>query len=147
MGNKLIRPGEAIVCGNRFDISSIDLPTYAMGAIDDHIVPWRGAFESARYLGDHVRFCLGGGGHIAGTMNPASKNRRNYWVGNTDELPSEADQWLANARSIKGRWWNDWAKWLEPHQGQPVAAPKVLGSKAYRPIEPAPGRYVRERAV
>ena len=146
-GNKLIRPDESIVCGKGVDISKINLPTYAMGAIDDHIVPWRGAYESARYLGNRVRFCLGGGGHIAGTMNPAAKNRRNYWVGNSDELPPESDQWLAGAQSVKGSWWNDWAKWLEPYLGKSIAAPAQLGSKAFPPIEPAPGRYVRERSV
>jgi polyhydroxyalkanoate synthase subunit PhaC len=147
MGNKLIRPGGATVCGTPFDIRSISLPTYAMGAIEDHIVPWRGAYESARHLGSDVRFCLGGGGHIAGTMNPASKNRRNYWVADQKALPEDADQWLGDATSLKGSWWNDWAKWLEPHLGKRVAAPKRLGSRTHAPIEPAPGRYVEERSV
>ena len=147
MGNKLIRPGAATVCGKAFDITAIDLPTYAMGAIEDHIVPWRGAYESARHLGANVRFCLGGGGHIAGTMNPASKNRRNYWVHDSNKLVDDPDQWLANAANCKGSWWNDWAKWLEPFVGKRIAAPKSIGSKSYAPIEPAPGRYVRERSV
>ncbi len=147
MGNKLIRPGAATVCGNAFDITGINLPTYAMGAIEDHIVPWRGAYESARHLGSNVRFCLGGGGHIAGTMNPASKNRRNYWVQDSTKLVDDPDQWLANAANRKGSWWNDWARWIEPFVGKRIAAPKSLGSKSYAPIEPAPGRYVRERSV
>ena len=70
-----------------------------------------------------------------------------YWVGNSEELPPESDQWLAGAQSVKGSWWNDWAKWLEPYLGKSIAAPAQLGSKAFPPIEPAPGRYVRERSV
>ena len=147
MGNKLIRPGAATVCGKAFDITAIDLPTYAMGAIEDHIVPWRGAYESARHLGSDVRFCLGGGGHIAGTMNPASKNRRSYWVRDAGDLSIDADQWLADAANRKGSWWNDWASWLKPFLGKRIAAPKSLGSKGYTPIEPAPGRYVQDRSV
>lgn len=147
MGNKLITPGAATVCGKALDITAIGLPTYAMGAIEDHIVPWRGAYESARHLGSNVRFCLGGGGHIAGTMNPASKNRRNYWVDDSNELSHDPDQWLAAAANQKGSWWNDWAKWLVPHLGKRIAAPKQLGSKKFKPIESAPGRYVHERAV
>jgi polyhydroxyalkanoate synthase subunit PhaC len=147
MGNQLIRPGAAIVCGKAFDITAIDLPTYAMGAIEDHIVPWRGAYESARHLGPNVRFCLGGGGHIAGTMNPAAKNRRNYWVRDDGDLSQDPDQWLADASNRKGSWWHDWAKWLEPFHGKRVAAPKRLGTKTYAPIEPAPGRYVQERSI
>lgn len=147
MGNKLVKPNEAVVCGAPVDLGAIDLPTYAMGAIEDHIVPWRGAYESARRLGTSVRFCLGGGGHIAGTMNPASKNRRSYWVGKSADLPEEPDKWFADAQSLKGSWWNDWGQWLKPHLGPSIEAPETLGCKAHVPIEPAPGRYVRERSV
>lgn len=147
MGNKLVRQGETTVCGKALDLRKIKLPTYAMAAFEDHIVPWKGAYESARYLGPKVRFCLGGGGHIAGTMNPASKNRRNYWVGDKGELPPDADKWKASAESVKGSWWNDWGAWLKPFSGKLVDAPKSIGSDSYPPIEPAPGRYVRERSV
>ena len=147
MGNKLVRQGETAVCGKPLDLRKIKLPTYAMGAVEDHIVPWKGAYESARYLGPKVRFCLGGGGHIAGTMNPASKNRRNYWVGSSDELPPDADTWMAQAKSVKGSWWNDWGQWLKPFAGKLIDAPKSIGSDKHPPIEPAPGRYVRERSV
>ena len=147
MGNKLVRPGETRVCGKPLDLGRIDLPTYAMGAQEDHIVPWRGAYESALRMGSQVRFCLGGGGHIAGTMNPAGKNRRHYWTKDAAALPADADQWFASAQAHKGSWWNDWAKWLGPHTGRKIAAPHATGSKRYPPIEPAPGRYVRERSV
>lgn len=147
MGNKLVRQGETTVCGKALDLRKIKLPTYAMAAFEDHIVPWKGAYESARYLGPKVRFCLGGGGHIAGTMNPASKNRRNYWVSDKAELPPDADNWMASAQSVKGSWWNDWGEWLKPFSGKLVAAPKSIGSHKHSPIEPAPGRYVRERSV
>ena len=147
LGNKLVRQGETTVCGKPLDLRRIKLPTYAMGAMEDHIVPWHGAYESARYLGPKVRFCLGGGGHIAGTMNPASKNRRNYWIGEDAELPPDAETWFSQAQSHNGSWWNDWAEWLKPFAGKQVAPPAVIGSELYEPIEPAPGRYVRERSV
>lgn len=147
LGNKLIEAGAATVCGEPLDLREIDLPTYAMGAIEDHIVPWQCAYTSARYLGPNVRFCLGGGGHIAGTMNPASKNRRNYWIGGDSKLPPDPDGWRKGATSHKGSWWNDWGRWLEPFAGDKVAPSTTPGSEQYPPIEPAPGRYVRERSV
>jgi hypothetical protein len=38
-------------------------------------VPWRGDFASACTLGGNVKFVLGASGHIAGTINPASKSK------------------------------------------------------------------------
>jgi polyhydroxyalkanoate synthase len=35
---------------------------------------------------------------------------------------------------------------LKPHAGKLVAAPKAFGNKRYKPIEPAPGRYVKVKA-
>jgi polyhydroxyalkanoate synthase len=41
----------------------------------------------------------------------------------------------------------DWSKWLAQHGGKRVKAPRSQGSADYRPIEPAPGRYVKVRAI
>ena len=40
----------------------------------------------------------------------------------------------------------DWAGWLKPLSGE-QRAPRKPGNAKYKPIEPAPGRYVKERAV
>lgn len=143
--NKLVKPGCLTMCGVPVDLGKIDMPTYAFGAMEDHIVPWRAAYESARYLGSKPRFVLGASGHIAGTMNPVTKNKRNYWIG--EGLPDSADDWYQQAQSVNGSWWNDWAAWLKPLGGKLVAAPRHLGSSKHQPIESAPGSYVRARAV
>ena len=74
--NNLVKPNCLTMCGTPVDLSKVDMPTYVFGAVEDHIVPWRAAYESARYLGSEPRFVLGASGHIAGSMNPASKNKR-----------------------------------------------------------------------
>ena len=143
--NNLIKPNCLTMCGAKVDLSRVDMPAYVFGAIEDHIVPWRAAYESARYLGTQARFVLGASGHIAGAMNPASKNKRNYWT--SDRLPDSADDWYEHAQSVPGSWWNDWSAWLSPLGGQQIAAPKAAGSAKYKPIEVAPGRYVKAREV
>jgi polyhydroxyalkanoate synthase len=126
------------------------MPAYVFAAREDHIVPWKAAYASARLLpGDRkggVRFVLGASGHIAGTINPASKNKRSYWTHPSTLLPADSEAWLASAIEQPGSWWNDWSQWLAARGGPVKAAPKSYGNARYKVIEPAPGKYVREKA-
>jgi polyhydroxyalkanoate synthase len=36
-------------------------------------------------------------------------------------------------------------KWLRPQAGPMVAARRKLGDAKHKPVEPAPGRYAKER--
>ena len=142
--NSLRVPGKLQMCGQRIDLGTLDMPVYLLATREDHIVPWQSAYQSTRILGGKVRFVLGASGHIAGVINPASKNKRNYWV--NDDVKMDAEGWLTAAEEKKGSWWSDWAEWLKPLAGEP-RAPRKPGNTKYKLIEPAPGRYVKERAV
>jgi polyhydroxyalkanoate synthase len=91
-----------------------------------------------------VKFILGASGHIAGTINPASKNKRSFW--SNEQLPANGEKWLAGAKEVPGSWWPEWSRWLKPFGGKMIPARKDLGGGRRKPIEPAPGRYVKERA-
>jgi len=142
--NKLAQPDALTMCGAKVSLKRVTMPTFVFAAREDHIVPWRGGYKSALTLGSKAKFVLGASGHIAGTINPASKNKRSYWV--HDGLEPDAERWLAKAREMPGSWWPRWSKWLKPHGGKLVPARKKLGDAKHKPIEPAPGRYVKERA-
>ena len=77
-------------------------------------------------------------------INPASKNRRNYWAAAAG-LPDDPQQWLDSAQQVQGSWWPHFADWLARRSGARVPAPQRLGSEKYPEIEPAPGRYVKVR--
>jgi len=148
--NNLRVPGRLVSCGERIDLNRIRVPAYVFAAREDHIVPWKAAYASARLLpGDapgSVRFVLGASGHIAGTINPASKNKRSYWAASDGGLPANSEAWLVDATEHAGSWWKDWDQWLRRFAGGEVPARTQLGSEKYAPIEPAPGRYVKEKA-
>ncbi|MBS4017122.1 MAG: class I poly(R)-hydroxyalkanoic acid synthase [Dechloromonas sp.] len=144
LDNSLRVPGKLTMCGETVDLGKLDMPVYLLATREDHIVPWQSAYLSTRILGGKLRFVLGASGHIAGVINPASKNKRSYWI--NDDVQADADAWLAAATEMKGSWWLDWANWIKEHCGEQRAARKI-GTTKYKAIEPAPGRYVRERAV
>jgi polyhydroxyalkanoate synthase subunit PhaC len=141
--NSLRQPGRLSMCGEPVDLRRVDMPGYVLATREDHIVPWRTAYASTRLLGGRIEFVLSASGHIAGVINPASKNRRNYWVrGQPDDDP---ERWLAAASEQPGSWWSHWADWLAPLGGREVQARVKLGGETHREIEPAPGRYVKEK--
>ena len=142
--NNLVKKNRLTVAGQKMDLSRITVPVYAMGAREDHIVPWDAAWHSAQALGGPKRFVLGASGHIAGSINPASKNKRNFWV--NEAAASSPEEWLDGATEVPGSWWNDWAKWIERQRGEMIDAPARMGNSRFPSIEAAPGSYVRTRA-
>src|SRR5262245_22922870 len=142
--NELRQPGKLTVCGQKVDLGAIGVPTYIYASREDHIVPWTSAYQSTGILKGKRRFTLGASGHIAGVINPASKNKRSYWV--SEKLPATASAWFDSATEKPGSWWTDWAAWLKAQGGPMVAAPKSPGNRKHKAIEPAPGRYVKQKA-
>jgi polyhydroxyalkanoate synthase subunit PhaC len=148
--NNLRVPGKLTCCGERVDLNNITVPAYVFAAREDHIVPWKAAYASARLLpgggkAGGVRYVLGASGHIAGSINPASKMKRMYWTGKDGHLPANSEAWLHAATEHPGSWWVDWSRWLAQYGGAKKAAPKQYGNEKYTVIEPAPGRYVKEK--
>ncbi len=145
--NNLVKPGKLTVCGEKIDLSNLTLPVYVYGSREDHIVPINAAYASTQVLPGKKRFVMGASGHIAGVINPPAKGKRSHWIRADGKLPATLDQWLEGATEHPGSWWTDWSGWLKGHAGKQIAAPKGYGKGArFKAIEPAPGRYVKEKA-
>jgi polyhydroxyalkanoate synthase len=150
--NKLVKPDALTMCGEPVSLKRLKMPAFVFSAREDHIVPWKGAYKSARSLGGKVTFVLGASGHIAGTINPAGKNKRSYWtvakenMAAAEKSGADAEKWFAGAQELPGSWWAEWSKWMKPHGGKLVPARRNLGGGKRKPIEPAPGRFAKERA-
>jgi polyhydroxyalkanoate synthase len=145
--NNLTKPGKLTMLGEPVDLTNVRHPTYVLAAREDHIVPWKSAYQTTQLMRGSMRFVLGESGHIAGVVNPASKNRRSYWVSEGTTQPADPEAWLATAEQRPGSWWTDWNAWLAQFSGGEIKAKKRLGSARYKVIEPAPGRYVKQRVA
>jgi len=143
--NKLRIPGKLTMCGVPVDLGRIDMPAYVMAAREDHIVPWRTAYATTGLISGPVQFVLAASGHIAGVINPPARMKRNYWL-NAAATP-EADEWMAGAASQPGSWWPHWSAWLAGHAGAQIPARLEPGSPEHPAIEPAPGRYVKDKSA
>ncbi|HMM55224.1 MAG TPA: class I poly(R)-hydroxyalkanoic acid synthase [Candidatus Desulfobacillus sp.] len=142
--NALRVPGRLEMCGTTADLGHLDMPAYVYASREDHIVPWKSAYLSRGLLGGETTFVMGASGHIAGVVNPPAKGKRSHW--RNDAEAADADEWLAGASEHKGSWWPHWIDWLKGHAGAERPAPKKPGNRRHKPIEAAPGRYVREKA-
>ncbi len=141
--NNEFAQGEFMVDGQKVDPGKVEVDTYVLSAVDDHIVPWTSGYKTTQLLGGRNRFVLSTSGHIAGIVNPPSPKAK-HWV-NEDNLPVDPLEWKEGATLHEGTWWEDWATWIDGQGGSMVNAPRKLGSKEHPPIEPAPGSYVRNR--
>ena len=146
--NNLSVPGKVSVGGEKIDFGKIDTPTFIYASREDHIVPWMAAYTSTTLLNPKKaarnRFVLGASGHIAGVINPPAKNKRSYWTNTTHA--ENADLWFTGATEKPGSWWTEWDSFLVTHAGKKVTAPRKFGSADHKPIEAAPGRYVKVKA-
>ncbi len=145
--NRLKDPGALENCGVPVDLGKVDMPIFILATREDHIVPWRSAYRSVHLMPGEKTFVLGASGHVAGVVNPASKNKRSHWISGfeTNSFPRDAEDWLQAAKEKQGSWWPAWSEWLAKHAGGTRKAPKATGNVQYKPVESAPGRYVKQR--
>jgi polyhydroxyalkanoate synthase len=140
--NMLCRPGAIKVLDTPIDLSTINVPTFATGAITDHLTPWKGCYRTTQLLSGPMTFVLSNSGHIQSLVNPPGNPKASYYTG---QPPGpDADEWLATATKHTGSWWEAWADWITPHAGAQRPAPQSMGSPTFKPITPAPGEYVRQ---
>ncbi|MGZ6164172.1 MAG: PHA/PHB synthase family protein, partial [Myxococcaceae bacterium] len=141
LDNALARD-EMSVGGKRLRLGAVTQDTFIVGAVEDHITPWRSAFRTTSLLGGKVQFVLSSSGHIAGVVNPPNKSAA-YWL--HEHLHGTPEAWQVGSTRHQDTWWHAWARWLEARAGERIRPPKAPGSAANPPLADAPGLYVTER--
>jgi len=129
--------------GTPVDLSTVDVDSYIVAGIEDHISPWPSAYRATQLLGGTHRFVLSNSGHIAAMVNPPSNPKATFRTGPSQDR--DYHQWLAQAETVQGSWWADYTTWLQSRSGEQKNAPRKLGSAKFPPRDPAPGTYVLAR--
>ena len=137
--NNELAMGEFELLGEKLRLAQIRVPIYAISTIQDHIAPWKSTFKGLAKVRGERTFVLTESGHIAGIVNPASRDKYGNWT--NPEPPRDPDFWFENATFEKKSWWHNWADWLADDQKQ-ATAPRKAGGKKNPILEPAPGSYV-----
>jgi polyhydroxyalkanoate synthase len=143
--NKLVAPGALAIAGTAIDLAKVKTPVYVQAGKEDHIAPARSSYKLTRHFSGPVTFMLAGSGHIAGVVNPPSQKKYQYWT--NEQLPDTFEAFVAGAAEHPGSWWPHWLSWLQPMSGRSVPARTPGKGKGLAAIEPAPGRYVKEKVA
>jgi polyhydroxyalkanoate synthase subunit PhaC len=139
--NNTLSKGEVKIADTPIDLSAIKIPIYNLATREDHIAPPKSVLLGSKFFGGPVRFVLSGSGHIAGVVNPPARQKYQYWTGPRPR-GADLDMWLAKAKEHPGSWWPDWLAWLKK-QGATEVPARAPGGGALKPLEDAPGSYVK----
>ena len=141
--NPYVNAGRLKVRGIPLDMRGIELDTYVIAGVTDHITPWQGCYSTAKLYGERSTSALANSGHIQSLLNPPGNPKAFFWTGAACESGPEA--WLERAAKHSGSWWPHWLDWIKARSAEITPAPAALGGEEYPPLDAAPGRYVMEK--
>lgn len=130
-----MKPNGISIKGIPLDLRDVKTPAFLLSTLEDHISPWKSTYPAVHLFKGPIEFILAGSGHVAGIINPPSKNKYGFYT-NTF-FPEEGDHWLNTATPHEGSWWtmwNDWATSFGKAQISPLTDYPIL--------QAAPGSYV-----
>ena len=140
--NKFIQGGFEVL-GEKVHISDVKVPLMSVACETDHIAAWKSCYSGVRQMGSRSKtFIVSQSGHIAGIVNPPSKNKYGHYT--NESFPEDPAEWQETADFHEGSWWPRWEAWLKPRSGKQVAARTPGTVKGFPVLAPAPGTYVIE---
>ena len=124
------------------DTRKITQEAFVVGAVTDHLTPWKGCYQTTQLLGGKSEFVLSSAGHVAALVNPPG-NPKSFYMRGSKPGP-DADEWLEKAERHTGSWWEYWAQWASSRSGGKKRSRKTLGSRKNPVLVKAPGTYIFE---
>jgi polyhydroxyalkanoate synthase len=137
--------GKFALLGETLDVRDVDVPVMSIATESDHIAAWKDVYRGVQMMKSRSKtFVVGQSGHIAGIVNPPSKDKYGHYT--NDDLTLSADDWLSKSEHHAGSWWPRWESWLKKRSGKQVPARDPGSDSRYPSLGPAPGTYVRRKA-
>ncbi|MEM8691874.1 MAG: class I poly(R)-hydroxyalkanoic acid synthase [Pseudomonadota bacterium] len=141
--NELADGGFELI-GHKLKLKEVDIPLCAIACQTDHIAAWKDCFRGVQQMGSRSKsFIMTQSGHIAGIVNPPSKNKYGHYT--NSDLSQSAEDWLEGATFTEGSWWPRWEAWLKKRSGRQMPA-RIPGDSTHPVLEDAPGSYVLVKA-
>ena len=130
--------------GETLKLSDVDIPLMSIACETDHIAAWKDCYRGVQQMGGKNKtFIVSESGHIAGIVNPPSKDKYGHYT--NDDLSLDSKAWLDEAEFHKGSWWPRWEAWLSKRSGKLIPA-REMGDSKHPVICEAPGTYVKIKA-
>ena len=128
------------IAGTKVTLADVQVPICAIACETDHIAAWKSSYRGIQKMGSEDKtFILSESGHIAGIVNPPTKNKYGHYTNPDLELSPE--DWQADSDKHEGSWWPRWDSWLSTKSDKKVKARGAGGPK--NPVlGAAPGTYV-----
>jgi polyhydroxyalkanoate synthase len=101
--------GRYMAGGRAVALSDIRVPMFVVATERDTVSPWRSVYKVNLLTTTDITFCLCGGGHNAGIVNPPKSDdaRRSFRLGlhAKDARYVDPEAWMAQAPVQLGSWW------------------------------------------
>ncbi|SDY76811.1 PHA/PHB synthase family protein [Citreimonas salinaria] len=138
--------GRFELMGEVLDVADVDVPLLSVATEGDHIAAWKDVYRGVQMMKSRSKtFIVGQSGHIAGIVNPPTKNKYGHYT--NDDLSLSPAEWLEGAERHEGSWWPRWEAWLKKRAGKQVPAREPGADSRYPVVCPAPGTYVKLKAA
>ncbi len=142
--NKLADGGFDLL-GHHLVLDEVDVPICAIACETDHIAAWKDSYRGIQQMGSKDKtFIMTQSGHIAGIVNPPTKNKYGHYT--NPDLTLDYKDWLEGADFTEGSWWPRWETWLKKRSGKQVPA-RIPGDSTHTVLCDAPGTYVVGKAI
>jgi polyhydroxyalkanoate synthase len=145
--NNDLAEGRYRVDDRPISVADIQVPSFAVGTVADHVAPWHSVYKVNLVLPDELTFVLTSGGHNAGIVSEPGHRGRTYQIRlrNRGDRYVDPDTWQAETPVQQGSWWPEWHAWLDRHSsGRASPPPMGAPEKGYQALRDAPGLYVRQ---
>ncbi|MDG1378299.1 MAG: class I poly(R)-hydroxyalkanoic acid synthase [Yoonia sp.] len=128
------------VAGTKVTLNDVQVPVCAIACETDHIAAWKSSYRGVQKMASKDKtFILSESGHIAGIVNPPTKNKYGHYT--NPDLGLTPEDWLADADKNDGSWWPRWNQWLSAKSGEKVES-RAPGDQKHPALCAAPGTYV-----